>query len=120
MDQRARKSPARFLAPLALIAVLVALGVIVSGSGKSGSGKASSPTSASSTTTGTKASGTTTSSTPKTTTTTASGRKTYVVKVGDNLSTIADKTGVTLAKLQELNPAVDPHTMTAGQMIRLR
>ena len=111
-----------FLAPLALIAVPVALGAIVSGSGKSGSGKASSPTSASSTTTGTKASGTTTSSTPKTTTTTpaASGRKTYVVKVGDNLSTIADKTGVTLAKLQELNPAVDPHTMTAGQMIRLR
>ena len=44
----------------------------------------------------------------------------YVVKTGDTLGSIAEKTGVPVEKLQELNPELDPQTLTAGQKIRLR
>jgi len=47
-------------------------------------------------------------------------KKTYTVQVGDTLGGIADKTGVSLARIQELNPNVDPHAMVAGQQIRLK
>jgi LysM repeat protein len=43
-----------------------------------------------------------------------------VVQVGDTLGGIAGKTGVALTRIEELNPAVDPHAMTAGQKIKLR
>jgi LysM repeat protein len=46
--------------------------------------------------------------------------KTYTVQVGDTLGGIADKTGVPLERIQELNPSVDPHAMTTGQEIRLK
>ena len=121
MNQRARRSPARFLAPLALIAVIVALLAIVSGNGNS-SGNSSATTASTttpSTTTATQKKSSSKSK-DKTTTGTTSGPKTYTVKVGDTLGGIAAKTGVPLSKIQELNPDVDPHTMNAGQQIRLR
>ena len=117
MDQRTRRSPARFLAPLALIAVLLAFFTIVNGSGESDtSGDDSSGTSAQTTTTS--------KSGPKSTTTSAKKKakakaKTYTVQVGDTLGGIADKTGVSLATLEELNPDVDPQAMVAGQKIKL-
>jgi LysM repeat protein len=40
--------------------------------------------------------------------------------VGDTLGGIADKTGVPLDRIEELNPDVDPHAMTTGQEIRLK
>ncbi len=46
--------------------------------------------------------------------------RTYVVQNGDFLSTIAQKTGVSVAKLQELNAGVDPQTLHAGQRLKLR
>jgi LysM repeat protein len=118
MDPRSRRSPARFLAPAALAGVLIVLFAIVSAGGGSN-------TSASQTTpaaqTGT--SGATTHSRRSaagTGTTGAFGAKSYTVKVGDTLGGIAGKTGVPLSKIQELNPNVDPHALTAGQKIRLR
>lgn len=45
---------------------------------------------------------------------------TYVVEPGDTLTAIAEKTGVSLRRLQALNPDLDPQTLTAGQEIRFR
>ena len=44
----------------------------------------------------------------------------YVVKRGDALATIAQKTGVPVEELKALNPAVDPLALTPGQRVRLR
>ena len=47
-------------------------------------------------------------------------RSTYTVKTGDTLGGIAEKTGVPIEKLQELNPALDPQALVSGQKIKLR
>jgi LysM repeat protein len=47
-------------------------------------------------------------------------KKAYVVQPGDTLSSIADKTGVSIAKLQQLNPDVDPQILIAGDKLKLR
>ena len=44
----------------------------------------------------------------------------YVVKTGDTLGSIAEKTGVPVEKLQELNPELDPQALVSGQKIKLR
>lgn len=44
----------------------------------------------------------------------------YVIKPGDNLSEISVKTGVPVATLEALNPAVDPSALQTGQRLRLR
>lgn len=120
MQKRTRRSPARFLAPLALIAVVVALLAIVTSSGGGGG----SSTSDSATTTSAQTSTTTSTTTSTKATKTSSQRedagKTYTVQVGDTLGGIADKTGVPLERIEELNPSVDPHAMTTGQEIRLK
>jgi LysM repeat protein len=41
------------------------------------------------------------------------------VKPGDVLSSIAEKTGVSLQRLQELNPDVDASALRAGQKLKL-
>jgi LysM repeat protein len=52
----------------------------------------------------------------------ASGRgpAIYTVKTGDNLPGIANKTGLTVERIQELNPALDPYGLQSGQKIKLR
>jgi LysM repeat protein len=59
------------------------------------------------------------STTGDTTTTTVSG-KFYTVKTGDTLAGIAEQVGVSVAELQELNPALDPQALVSGQKIRIR
>jgi LysM repeat protein len=44
----------------------------------------------------------------------------YTVKTGDTLGRIAAKTGVPVARLQRLNPQLDPQALVSGQRIRLR
>jgi hypothetical protein len=44
----------------------------------------------------------------------------YVVRAGDNLFSIANKTGVPIETLRELNPTVDAQNLATGQRIRLR
>ena len=47
-------------------------------------------------------------------------RSVYVVRAGDTLGGIAEKTGVSVEKLQELNPNVDPQALTSGQRLKLK
>ncbi len=45
---------------------------------------------------------------------------TYVVQQGDTLGSIAAKTGISVSRLQALNPSVDPQSLLSGQKLRLR
>jgi LysM repeat protein len=107
----AGRSPARFLAPLALVVVIVALFMVVNSSMKDSSKPGTS--------------GQTTSQ--PTATPSGKGKKRerkgprrYTVKSGDTPSSIADKTGVPLEEILRLNPDLDPQTLSPGQRIRLR
>jgi LysM repeat protein len=108
----AGRSPARFLAPIALLAFVFALYTIVhNGSDKGGSNGAAAPS-----VTATSTSHKTSKKSAKKKTT----KKTYVVKSGDTLSGIAEKTGIDAAKLTRLNPKLNPSTLAPGQKIKLR
>src|SRR3954470_16123015 len=110
MHRDAPKSPARVLAPLALAVCTVAFLYVVmsSGSGDEGGGGSSS------------AQHTSTSKRTQTTTSPNSAKSTYTVRTGDTLGGIAAKTGVSVEKLQELNPGLDPQALVSGQKIKLR
>jgi LysM repeat protein len=51
--------------------------------------------------------------------TTPGGARFYTVRSGDNLSTIAAKTGVSVDQLLQLNPSLDPQGLVNGQRVRL-
>ena len=105
----ARRSPARFLAPLALVGFVVALFLVVSGPrDRGGTRDGGAQPAASASATPTKA---------------QKGRKqrrTYKVKPGDTPSSIAEKTNVPLSQIQQLNPNLDDQTLSVGQRIKLR
>jgi LysM repeat protein len=103
----ARRSPARFLAPLALVAVCIALFMVVQSSQTNSDGNGS-PNGA----TGAEPTAT---ATPE-----RRGRRRYTVREGDTPSSIAEKTGVPLEDILRLNPDLDPQTLRPGQRIRLR
>src|SRR5688500_5807832 len=106
------RSPARLLAPAALVVFALAMVLIVlssAGGDDSGSGRSETQTGA---------------DTPRTTTGSALGtpasRATYPVKRGDTLGSIAEQSGIDVERLQELNPELDPQALIAGQKIKLR
>jgi LysM repeat protein len=102
----AGRSPARFLAPLALVAIAFALFSILGGGGGGDEEPASNnQPRATATATATKE--------------TKRKRKVYVVKPGDTPSGIAEKTGVSLEQLEEANPDLDPQLLAPGQRIRI-
>ena len=103
----AHRSPARFLAPLALVAFGVALFMIVQSS-QTGSDETESPNRA------TGAQPTATAEPQR------RGPRRYRVKEGDTPSSIAEKTGIPLEDILRLNPDLDPQTLRPGQRIRLR
>jgi|SRR5919204_4298425 LysM repeat protein len=47
-------------------------------------------------------------------------KRTYTVERGDTLGAIAAKTGTTVARLEQLNPGIDPTALRVGQPIRVR
>lgn len=48
-------------------------------------------------------------------------RKLYVVKPGDCcLSQIAEKTGIDIEELEQLNPGLDPQAIHSGDTVKLR
>ncbi len=128
-----RRGLGRFLAPLALIVVVIAVIVIVSDAGGSSSsathtvlvatqttgGGSRARTSTTRRTTGTA----TTAGTSSTTGTTSTGTGTvgtYTIQAGDTFSVVAEKTGVSLATIEQLNPGVSPSALRVGQVIKLR
>jgi LysM repeat protein len=46
--------------------------------------------------------------------------KFYVVKPGQTLTSIADKFGIPVTTLEALNPKVDPNSLQTSQRLRLR
>jgi LysM repeat protein len=44
----------------------------------------------------------------------------YIVKTGDTLGSISEKTGVPVERLEELNPGLDQFQLRADQEIKLR
>jgi peptidoglycan endopeptidase LytE len=111
MHESGPRSPARLLAPLALVvfALAVVLVLLTASTGDDGDGGAD---------TTSDQTGTTAQTTTATTTTPR--RSTYTVKTGDTLGLIAEKTGVPVERLQELNPELDPQALLSGQKINLR
>jgi LysM repeat protein len=111
--RRRRRNPGRWLAPLALIACAVTVYAVVHNT------LADSSDTTTPSTRSTDASGSSKSTSAKK----SAGKRrrtVYIVKSGDTLSGIADKTGVSLVTIQRLNPTLDAQTLHAGQRIRLR
>ncbi len=108
------RSPARYLAPLALVGFAVALLIVVSGSSRSDEVSATRSTPVQRTAQGDAA--------PKTRKKKRkqSAIRTYVVESGDTPSGIAEKTGVPLETIEELNPELDPQALNVGDEIKLR
>src|SRR5829696_8587725 len=105
----ARRSPARLLAPLALVGFVIALLVVINGAGPDGSSEK----------TGSKPA-TSATATPAKKQKARKQRKRYTVKAGDTPSGIAEKTGVPLSQILELNPDLDDQSLTVGDKIKLR
>jgi LysM repeat protein len=109
----AGRSPARFLAPLALVAAAVALVLVVS---NSSTGEQAAPAGSAVRTVGDGA----TATPAKTGKAKRKLKRKYTVKPGDTPSGIAEKTGVPLEEILALNPTLDPQTLAPGTKIRLR
>src|SRR3954447_2340911 len=120
MGTYARRSPLRFLAPLALIAFGLALLVVLSSSNSGDGGNTPSASERQKD----RDLGTSTKKTKrKSRSSTANGAlpsRTYTVKSGDTLGSISEKTGIPVDKLQELNPQLDPQQLVSGQKIKLK
>jgi LysM repeat protein len=64
---------------------------------------------------------TTTAATTHTTGKTTAGKaQYYTVQAGDTFGSISAKTGVSLAELEQLNPAVSSNTLQVGQRLRVK
>jgi len=105
----AGRSPARFLAPLALVAFGIALYLVVVSTtrdGAAGEREASPAAQATATPAAKKGK--------------RSKRRYYRIRAGDTPSGIAEKTGVPLDELLQLNPRLDPQSLSPGTRITLR
>ena len=107
----AGRSPARFLAPIALIAFAIALYSVVKDSSAPAGGNSGAETTQEASPTATSSKKKSSSKKKKT--------KTYTVKPGDTLSAIAEKNKVSQEEILKLNPKLDPGTLSPGQKIRL-
>ena len=114
-----RRSPARYLAPLAIVAFLFALMVVLSSSGDGG-GDASPAASATAEPADTSESSSDDAASERSSNRRRSTRRTYTVRPGDTPSAIAERTGVPLEELEALNPDIDPQQLAPGQRLRLR
>jgi LysM repeat protein len=114
---RSRRSPTRFLAPLALAATVAGVYLVAHHALDGGSHHVSRHAAR-------RSAGHRRPATvqQKTTTTPASSSPSdfYTVKAGDNLSTISARTGVPLPQLESLNPKVSSTSLQVGQRLRLR
>jgi LysM repeat protein len=102
-----RKNAARVAAPVAFLAAVTIGAVVVRAGFEHGKHHANTPT---------------TTVTTKTTRKHSHKRRqlrTYTVQSGDTFASIAAKEGTTVARLEHLNPGVDPTTLRVGEKIRV-
>lgn len=134
--QQRRSTPlAKTLAPLAIAICLVATMALLLSAGKESpqtaddtpqsegareSNKAATPNSDAATAQGSDSSESAAQDDVSSGATAPTGKSIYRVKSGDNFGGIAEATGVTVAKLTELNPDVDPRSLQPGQRLKLK
>jgi len=109
------RSPARYLAPLALLAVVVTI-YLVARPELGGSSDSSGSTAASTTPRSTGASARNVS---KNSGKAAGSKKTYTVKPGDVLGSISEATGVSQLDLIDINDLDDAQSLRVGQKLKL-
>jgi LysM repeat protein len=116
MDTR-RSITLRILAPVALILAGVALVMILSSASDDGS-----PSKSKSARTAEKQRDLGAPSKPrrKSRSRDSLPQRVYVVKSGDTLGSISQRTGVPIEKLMTLNPGLDQFSLATGQKIKLR
>jgi LysM repeat protein len=114
---RPRRSPARWLAPIALVACAFAVYTVVNATLLSSDEPAATSGASTSGTTSNSRTVSERSSTSKKRSTRR--RRTYTVKAGDTLSSIAIKTGVSLERIEQLNPKLDSNSLQTGQRVKL-
>ncbi len=110
----APRSPARFLAPLALVAFGIALFLVVSSSSTDPDTDDGGPATEEERPAASPGDGEEDGGSER------RGRRRYTVRPGDTPSSIAEKTGVPLEDILRLNPDLDPQTLSPGQRIKLR
>ena len=110
---RRRRSPARWLAPIALVACVAAVYSVVNAT------LSDEPASTSTASTATTSRSSTNGDGSKSSKRRTKRRPTYVVKAGDTLSAISLKTGVSLERIQALNPKLDSQSLQTGQRVKL-
>lgn len=117
----ARRSPLRILAPLALVVFAAALVLVVANTGGSSGGGGGATATEKARDLGPTAAQKRRAKRRKAKTGSGSlPQNVYVVKSGDTLGGIAERTGVPVAKLQSLNPGLDQFSLRTGQRIQLR
>ena len=104
-----RRNAARVAAPVAFLAAVTIGALVVRAGFEHGKHHANTPT---------------TTATSKTQTTKTHGHKrprlrTYTVQSGDTFASIAIKERTTVARLEQLNPGIDPTTLRVGEKIRV-
>ena len=119
MDQP--RSPLRLLAPTALVVFGLSFFAVLGGAGSSAPSDGENAQSARS-----ASSRAGTQVTDGESSSAGSGRRegrrrrSYTVRSGDTLGSIAEDTGVSVEDLQRLNPDLDPQALGAGQKLKLR
>jgi LysM repeat protein len=99
------RNPARYLAPVALVATAVGAYLIVS-SNISSSSKPAPPSHV--------------LDLSRVVRNRYAHRRFYVVQPGDTMTRISTKTGISMPRLEQLNSSLDPNSLQTGQRLRLR
>lgn len=109
-----RRSQARWLAPLALVACVAAVYVVATSGGNDGSSESRPETVTAAARTAPEDGATATTAADR-----AAAPRRYTIKAGDTLSAIAAETGVSVEAIMRLNPGLDAQALQTGQTIKL-
>jgi LysM repeat protein len=107
----ARRSPARYLVPLALAAIVLSIYLVVEHALNSGT--STGPSAQLSGSRGHSAPHHSHHVTPR-------GPAVYVVRSGDTLGAIANRFGLSEVQIELLNPRLNPNLLQVGQRVRLK